>query len=113
MLALIDSEQRSVLRQRAYSSGNLSHEDDLPHSSGKGWHQRRPTQQVGDAVARDLVRLPRSRLWPKDHHTNRVKYGKNATARLRRLAGQLGLASVDRMEVMIACFHSFAKFGCE
>jgi len=54
-----------------------------------------------------------SQLTLKDHHAIRLKDGKKAMARLRRLTGQMGLSSANCRKVMTACIQSVAMFGSE
>jgi len=54
-----------------------------------------------------------SQLTLKDHHTIRLKDGKRAMARLRRLAGQKGLSHTNCRKVMTVCIQSVARFGLE
>ena len=54
-----------------------------------------------------------SQLTLKEHHATRTKNGRNALTRLRRLAGQLGLAPANCRKVMTACIQSVAMFGSE
>jgi len=58
------------------------------------------------------VRLD-SQLTLKDHHAIRLKNGKNAMARLRRLAGRMGLSPANYRKVVTACIQSVAMFGSE
>jgi hypothetical protein len=46
----------------------------------------------------------------KEHHAIRLKEGKKALGRLRRLPGQMGLAPVNCRKVMTACIQSVAMF---
>jgi len=52
-----------------------------------------------------------SQLTLKDHHATRLKDGKKAMARLRRLTGQMGLSPANCRNVMTACIRSM--FGSE
>jgi len=54
-----------------------------------------------------------SQLTLKEHHATRLKEGKKALGRLRRLTGQMGLAPVNCRKVMTACVQSTAMFGSE
>ena len=54
-----------------------------------------------------------SQLILKDHHAGRMKDGRNALTRLRRLSGQLGLSPANRRKVMTAYIQSVAMFGAE
>jgi len=54
-----------------------------------------------------------SQLTLKDHHVIRLKNRKNAMARVRRLAGQMGLSPVNCRKAMMACIQSVAMFGSE
>jgi hypothetical protein len=54
-----------------------------------------------------------SQLRLKPHHAIRLKEGKKALGRLRRLTGQMGLAPVHCRKVMAACIQSVAMFGAE
>jgi hypothetical protein len=54
-----------------------------------------------------------SQLTLKEHHAIRLKEGKKAMGRLRRLTGQMGLAPVNCRKVMTACIQSVAMFGSE
>jgi len=44
-----------------------------------------------------------SQLTLKDHHAIRLAEGKKATARLKRLAGQMGLSPANCRKVKTAC----------
>jgi ribonuclease HI len=54
-----------------------------------------------------------SQLTLKQHHAIRLKDGKKAMGRLRRLTEQMGLAPVNCRKVMTACIQSVAMFGAE
>jgi ribonuclease HI len=54
-----------------------------------------------------------SQLTLEKHHAIRLKEGKKALGRLRRLTGQMGLAPVNCRKVMTACIQSVALFGAE
>ena len=54
-----------------------------------------------------------SQLTLKEHHATRLKDGRNALTRLRRLAGRLGLSPANCRKVMTACIQSVAMFGAE
>jgi len=54
-----------------------------------------------------------SQLTLKEHHAIRLKEGKKAMGRLRRLTGQMGLSPVNCRKVMTACVQSVAMFGSE
>ena len=54
-----------------------------------------------------------SQLTLKEHHATRLKNGRNALTRLRRLTGQLGLSPANCRKVMTACIQSVAMFGAE
>ena len=54
-----------------------------------------------------------SQLRLKEHHTIRLKEGKNAMGRLCRLTGQMGLSPANCQMVMTACIQSVAMFGSE
>jgi len=54
-----------------------------------------------------------SQLTLKDHHDLRLKDGKKAMLRLRRLTGQMGLSPANCRKVMTACIQSVAMFGSE
>jgi len=54
-----------------------------------------------------------SQLMLKEHHTVRLKEGKKAMERLRRLTGQMGLSPANCRKVMTACIQSVAMFGSE
>jgi len=47
-----------------------------------------------------------SQLTLKNHHATRLKEGRKAMARLRRLAGQMGLSPTNCRKVMTACIRS-------
>jgi len=49
----------------------------------------------------------------KDHRAIRLKSGKKAMARLRRLAGQMGRSPANCGKVMTACIQSAVMFGSE
>jgi hypothetical protein len=49
----------------------------------------------------------------KEHHAIRLKEGKKALGRLRRLTGQMGLAPINCRKVMTACIQSVTMFGSE
>jgi len=51
-----------------------------------------------------------SQLALKDHHANWLKNKKNAMARLRRPAGQMGLPPTNCEKAMTACIQSVAMF---
>ena len=52
-----------------------------------------------------------SQLTFKDDHAIWLKNGKNATARLRRIAGQMGLSPANCRKVMTAYIQSVTTFG--
>ena len=54
-----------------------------------------------------------SHLTLRDHQRTMMKKGRNALARLRRLAGQMGLISGNCRKVMTACVQSVAMYGTE
>jgi hypothetical protein len=54
-----------------------------------------------------------SQLTLKDHHAIKMKEGRKAMGRLRRLTGQMGLSPVNCRRVMTACIQSVAMFGPE
>ena len=54
-----------------------------------------------------------SQLTLKEHHAVRLKNGRNAMTRLRRLTGQVGLSPANSRKVMTACIQSDAMFGAE
>jgi len=54
-----------------------------------------------------------SQLALKEHHAIRLKEGKKAMERPRRLTGQMGLSPVNCRKVMTACMQSVAMFGSE
>ena len=54
-----------------------------------------------------------SQLTLKDHHTIRLKEGKKAMGRLRRLTGQMGLSPTNCKKAMTACIQSVAMFESE
>ena len=54
-----------------------------------------------------------SQLTLKDHHAIRLKDGKRAMARLRRLAGQMVRSPANGRTVTTACIQSVAMFGSE
>jgi len=54
-----------------------------------------------------------SQLTLKDHHAIRLKDGEKAMARLRRLAGQMGLSPANCRKVMTAYIQPVAMFGSE
>ena len=54
-----------------------------------------------------------SQLTLKEHHARRLKGGRNAKTRLRRLTGPLRLSPVNCWKVMTACVQSVAMFGAE
>ena len=49
----------------------------------------------------------------KEHHTTRLKSGRNAMNQLKRLIGQMGLSPANCRRVMSACVQSVAMFGAE
>ena len=54
-----------------------------------------------------------SQLTLKEHHASRLKSGRNAMTRLRRLTGKMGLSPANCRRVMVACVQSVAMFGAE
>ena len=54
-----------------------------------------------------------SQLTFRDHHAIRLRNGKNAMARVRRLAGQIWLSPANCRKVMTACIQSVTMFGSE
>ena len=54
-----------------------------------------------------------SQLTLKNHYAIRLKGGKKAMARLRRLAGQMGLLPTNCRKAMTTCVQSVAMFGAE
>jgi len=54
-----------------------------------------------------------SQLTLKEHHTTRLKSGRNAMTRLRRLTGKMGLSPTNCRRIMTACVQSVAMFGAE
>jgi len=54
-----------------------------------------------------------SQLTLKEHHTTRLKSGRNAMTRLRRLTGRMGLSPANCRRIMTACVQSIAMFGAE
>ena len=54
-----------------------------------------------------------SQLMQKEHHADRLKKGKNAMTRLRRLAGQMGVSPANCRKAMTACIQSVTMFGSE
>jgi len=54
-----------------------------------------------------------SQLTLKEHHTTRLKNGRNALTRLRRLTGQLGLSLANYRKAMTTCIQSVVMFGAE
>jgi len=54
-----------------------------------------------------------SQLTLKEHHATRLKSGRNAMNRLKRLTGQMGLSPANCRRVMSACVQSVAMFGAE
>jgi ribonuclease HI len=54
-----------------------------------------------------------SQLTLREHHATRLKSGRNAMNRLRRLTGQMGLSPVNCRRIMTACVQSVAMFGAE
>jgi len=54
-----------------------------------------------------------SQLTLKEHHATRLKSGRNAMTRLRRLTGKMGLSPINCRRVMMACVQSVAMFGAE
>jgi hypothetical protein len=54
-----------------------------------------------------------SQLTLKEHHAIRLKEGKKAMGRLRRLTGQMGLSPANCGKVVTACIQSVAMFGSE
>jgi len=49
----------------------------------------------------------------KEHHTIRLKEGRKAMGRLRRLTGQMGISLVNYRKIVTACIQSVAMFGPE
>ena len=54
-----------------------------------------------------------SQLTLREHHATRLKSGRNALNRLKRLMGQTGLSPANCRRVMLACVQSVAMFGAE
>jgi len=54
-----------------------------------------------------------SQLTLKEHHATRMKKGRNAMTRLRRLTGQMGLSPANCRKIMTACVQSVAMFEAE
>jgi len=54
-----------------------------------------------------------SQLLLKEHHACRMKKGKKAMPRVRRLTGQMGLSPANCRKVMTACVQSVALYGSE
>jgi len=54
-----------------------------------------------------------SQLTLKEHHATRLKSGRNAMTRLRRLTGRMGLSPANCRRIMTACVQSVAMFGAE
>jgi hypothetical protein len=54
-----------------------------------------------------------SQLTLKEHHATRLKSGRNAMTRLRRLTGNMGLSPTNCRRIMTACIQSVALFGAE
>ena len=54
-----------------------------------------------------------SRLTLGTHHNTRLRDGKRAMTRLRRLTGQMGLAPANCRKIMAACIQLAAMFGSE
>jgi len=54
-----------------------------------------------------------SQLTLKEHHATRLKSGRNATTRLRRLTGKMGLSPMNCRRIMTACVQSVTMFGAE
>jgi len=54
-----------------------------------------------------------SQLTLKEHHATRLKSGRNAMTRLRRLTGRMGLSPANCRRIMTACVQSIAMFGAE
>ena len=54
-----------------------------------------------------------SQITLKGHHATRMKEGRKAMARLRRLTGQVGLSPANSQKVMTACVQSVTMFGSE
>jgi len=54
-----------------------------------------------------------SHLTLRDHQRTMMKKGRKALARLKRLAGQMGLTSDNCRKVMTACVQSVAMYGTE
>jgi hypothetical protein len=68
----------------------------------------------GQKVRRhSLYRLNSSTIKQKKNHAIRLKEGKKAMGRLRRLAGHVGLLPVNCRKVLRACIQSLAMFGSE
>ena len=54
-----------------------------------------------------------SQLSLKEHHAGRMKKGKQAMARIRRLTGQMGLSPSNCRKVLTACVQSVTLYGSE
>jgi len=54
-----------------------------------------------------------AQLTLKEHHATRMKEGRKAMTRLRRLTGQMGLTPANCRKVMTACVQSATMFGAE
>jgi len=54
-----------------------------------------------------------SQLTLRDHHATRLKEGRKAMTRLRRLTWQMGLSPTNCTKIMTACVQSVAMFGSE
>jgi hypothetical protein len=88
----------------------LPEEADCPYSHHPGRHERHSLQYPSDTLAGHTLD---SQLTLKEHHAIRLKEGKKALGRLRRLMGQMGLVPVNCRKVMTACIQSVAMFGSE
>ena len=54
-----------------------------------------------------------SQLTLREHHATRLRSGRKAMVRLRRLTGRMGLSPTNCRRVMTACVQSVAMFGAE
>ena len=84
--------------------------EDPAHCGGEGWNNTVPFNKE---VTWWLGVWLDSQLTLKDNHAIRAESGKNAMARLHRLAGQTGLSLANCRKAMTACIQSVAVFGSE
>jgi len=105
------SKKRSGPRPRESRDGDLSRRKNTPSTA---------TVKVASNTVPFNKEVPRwlgvwldSQLTLKDNHAIQLKNGKNAIARLRRLAGRIGLPPASYWEAMTARTQSVTMLGSE